>query len=728
MRRTAIIVTLSLLTIGFISAAAYTLRNDDGATTSVPTIAPLPGGELPAAIRLTVTDSGIAAIRAEKLRQSLLAYDAFSADSLSLTRDGAPVPFHIVGDEEDGTLYFYAQAITNTMDAPAVYWLKAQPGVAMETRDAQPTSDSAENGAEVGQRHLHWEQNDAFLAQAQGSDTWLGPRIFAPSEFTLPLNDIHATGGAGQITVNIWSNNAAPPDPDHHLIVQLNGTELADHYWEGIKEEIIVAPVPAGVLRDGENTVTLIAPGDTGAAGEALYLDWIQLEYEGRLLLEDDQLDFVDSTPVENDQVTIVNADESTLVFDITNPDAPVVLTNPAINDDGATYVSGGLGSAYVALQPEAASMPRPSAAPSWPTTLRSAENAADYVILVADEDEFEPALQPLIEHREAQGLSTMLVPVQQAYDEFAHGRQTPDALRDFLAFATNNWATPPRYALLVGDASYDMHSFENGKNQNLLPSFLVFTEYAGHVASDTLFSIFDDTLAPQIAIGRFPVQNARQLRTLVDKTIAYESADAQPWHARALLVADDEPHFDVQSDKLADQLNGTGFDIQKLYMTENEDIRDAIMGAINHGVGIINYVGHGSVRVWGDERVFRADDAETLLNNDRLPIFTTFTCLNGYFNHPNDDALAETLLWAEDGGIVAAIAPSGRSLPTQQDPLAEEFYNLLLSSGEPSLGEALRAAKVAGSDDPYLAEVIHTFNLLGDPALRFHLPQEATP
>ena len=133
--------------------------------------------------------------------------------------------------------------------------------------------------------------------------------------------------------------------------------------------------------------------------------------------------------------------------------------------------------------------------------------------------------------------------------------------------------------------------------------------------------------------------------------------------------------------------------------------------------------MGHGSIEVWGDERVFQAEDAEILINGERLPIFTTFTCLNGYFNHPDVNALAETLIWAKDGGVVAAVAPSGRSLTSQQLPLADVFYRGLLSGEAGTLGEALRLAKLAGSADEFLSDVIHTFNLLGDPALGFHPP-----
>jgi hypothetical protein len=213
----------------------------------------------------------------------------------------------------------------------------------------------------------------------------------------------------------------------------------------------------------------------------------------------------------------------------------------------------------------------------------------------------------------------------------------------------------------------------------------------------------------------------------MVEKTIAYENtAEDEDWPNKALLVADDEPAFDTASEELAEDLDGIGYQTQKLYMRENSEVEafhNDIISALNQGVGIINYIGHGSIQVWGDESVFDTEDADILTNGQRLPIFTTFTCLNGYFNHPDVDALAETLMWSEDGGVVAAVAPSGRSLTTQQTPLAEVFFQSLFNGDAETLGEALLLSKIAGADNSNLRDVIHTFNLLGDPALHFNHP-----
>ncbi len=716
-QRNLFLIGLGALAVLFLGIAAYIffVLNPDPSRSN--RVDPLPLGEAPQALRLTVLETGIVSLTSRQLDQSSLPVETVSAETIRLTRDGEDVPFYIsTAENNESTLYFYAQAVTNTLEAPAVYWLAPGEGQEMAEVDGSPESNSLEKR---GQRYQKWEENETFLAQADGDDVWLGKLLFAPNSLDIPLDNIEPTGGPGLLTVQIWSNNQAPENPDHHVEIILNGEKLQDNYWEGIKQETITVTLPAGLLQPVDNILTINAPGDTGAAGEALYINWVELNYEGLLETNTGRIFFESDAP--NLQVT--GFSEDSLIFDVTDPTEPVVLTN--VEADGKTLAFSGTGenSQYVAVNDNHAIQPAISLVPLW-DSLSAADRGADYIAIVADIEGFEEALRPLIQHRESQGLSVTAVPLSQIYDEFSYGRQTPEAIRDFLAHAVAEWQPAPRYALLVGDASYDIYNYTGGENENNLPTYLVYTEFAGYVASDTWFTIFDEeTLTPEIAIGRFPAQNVDQVETLVSKTITYEESTEQDWLNRALLVADDEPDFDEASDDLAGDLNDIGYETQKLYMTENEDIHDAIISALNQGVGIINYIGHGSIQVWGDESVFETEDADTLINGERLPIFTTFTCLNGYFNHPEVDALAETLMWAEDGGVVAAVAPSGRSLTLQQQPLAEVFFQSLFNGDAETLGEALLLSKNAAAENDNLRDVIHTFNLLGDPALHFQAP-----
>ncbi len=716
LKRRSVLTIQALLTIVFFSAAVFTFFGNPGGSEPL-AVQSLTLGEAPQAVRLTVNDTGIAAVTMRQLRGADLNLETMNAETISLSRDGQAVPFYVQGEGNEATLYFYAQAITRSLEMPAVYWLAPGRGKTMSQRDRSPGGP----GISQGTMWRHWEENSSYHAYATGDDNWFGANVYAPDSLEMALTGIQPTGGPGILTVRVWSSTQSPANPDHHMRVQLNGMELADYYWDGITQATIDIPFRAGALRRQGNGMLLDVPGDTGAAGESIYLDWVRLEYQGELTLNRGQLAFRSSAA----NFQIPGAGESALAFDISDPNEPILMLNTDHENGVLRFAGNGARSTYVALNPRDAIRPLISAAPQWPEPLKSAEHGADYIAIVAGAGGFPEALQPLLDHRRSQGLRVVAVPLQQIYDEFGFGRQSPEAIRRFLQYAHDEWREPrPQYVLLAGDASYDVNDYTGARNQNLLPAPLVRTQSSGYVASDSWYAMFEGSAAPSMAVGRFPAQNSRNLRVMVDKVIAYERAAPSPYRARALMVADDEPRFDTSSDRLARELNLVGFIAQKLYMTQNEDIHDSIISALNHGVGIVNYAGHGGIDAWGDEAVLRSEDAITLRNGNRLSIFTTFSCLNGVFNHPEIDGLAETLLWTRGGGIVAAVAPSGRTYSAQQTPLSAEFYRQLLSGESPTIGDALLRAKQLAAQGSELSSMTHAFNLLGDPALRFQLPQ----
>lgn len=703
--------TATLLGLIILAAAAFLiLRNRPTDQTE---LAPLPDGTAPQALRLTVTQSGIAVITAEQLAQANLLSGALAPDIIKLSREGEPVPFLI----QDDALYFYAQAITRSLETAAVYWLEPGHGETIAAASAEATGMGTNSGRVT---HI-WEENNTFVSLALSEDVWFGHLLNAGESIEVALTDIQPAPEDATLTVRVWSNNEAVEDPDHHLVLAVNGEQVGEHWWDGKKQETITATVSGELLQSTGNVLTVSVPGDTGALGEQIYLDWVMLDYVRPLDIATNALVFSSDEPV----VRLENGDESTLLFNVTQPDAPVQLTDLSVTENGVLFANGDEKARYAAANPANAIQPLISLAPVWETPLRAEDAGAEYIALYAHQDGFLETLQPLLDYRASQGMTVRAVDVAQVYDEFSHGRPTPEGIRAFLLYAAANWAPTPRFALLVGDASYDFNNFTEGKNQNILLTQLVYTDFMGYVASDAWFVIPPgDNLSPQMAIGRFPAQTAEQLETMVAKTLLYERDQDPSWSSRALLVADDEPYFDTSSDKLAESLNATGFNPEKLYMSQNEDIHEDIMTAINDGVGLVNYVGHGSVEVWGDERVLRAEDAVSLRNRGRFPIFTTFTCLNGYFNHPDVDALAETLLTAPNGGIVAAVAPSSRTTTFQQFQVADIFFDELLNGKVLTLGEALQIAKQENADNTTTRDVIYSYNLLGDPALHFHLPQ----
>jgi hypothetical protein len=102
-------------------------------------------------------------------------------------------------------------------------------------------------------------------------------------------------------------------------------------------------------------------------------------------------------------------------------------------------------------------------------------------------------------------------------------------------------------------------------------------------------------------------------------------------------------------------------------------------------------------------------------LTNTQLSLFVMMTCLNGYAHDAYIDSLGESLLKAENGGAVAVWASSGFTEPQPQFVMGSEFYRQLFGAQSLRLGEVIRNAKMAVSDQ----DVRRTWILLGDPAMR---------
>jgi hypothetical protein len=543
--------------------------------------------------------------------------------------------------------------------------------------------------------------------------------LLAPNTWNFPLSDIQPSGGRGQLTISVWSSTASASNPDHHLQVGLNGRQLEDWVWDGIQHTSLTVELPSGVLQPGErNLLSLTSPGDISVSGEAVYVDRIELLYEGILQAGRGQFWFGSSAST----IIMQNADADLLLFDVSQRQQPVALTNFSQVGDDVLFAGSGVNSRYFALNPDEAIRPSFSNSLITKQALRQEERGADYIVIYPDDTTFIDVLQPLLTYRASQGLRVTAVPLSQIYAEFGYGQEDTAAIRKFLAFAQANWVAPaPRFVLLAGDANYDIHDHLEGKNVNLLPAQLVLLRQ-GYASSDTWYALAENGL-PTLAIGRFPAQTAEQLQIMVAKTLAYEMNGRSYWLNRALFVSDAEPYYTQFSTELATQLQNGGYEINALQIDQEESIHYDLMGTLAKGVGLINYAGEGYVSQWGDGQVFDGDDVAMLANNGHTPIFTTFTCNNGAFTEPEADSLVEEMLWVEEGGIVAAIAPTSRiSLPALT-PMGKLFYAELLNNDVATVGEALFNAQTAAFNDPSLREAVLVVNLLGDPALRLQRP-----
>ena len=244
------------------------------------------------------------------------------------------------------------------------------------------------------------------------------------------------------------------------------------------------------------------------------------------------------------------------------------------------------------------------------------------------------------------------------------------------------------------------------------------------------------------VARDRIPALTNDELQGYVDKLIAVESARGA-WRPHVVLLADNPDgagHFPWYSDAVATMLPST-FSRQKIYLsgtaTGTAEAREALGLAWSNGIEWVNYVGHGGLDRLAEEALLAKSDVPRLVNNERSPILTAWTCAISRFELPAYRSLGEELVMSADGGALVVVAPTGLSAATEAARMNELFYGFALrpdmysglASGRSSraerrrrptstVGEALLRtfeSSTAGGGTIYMRQI---YTVLGDPAV----------
>lgn len=677
-----------------------------------------------AAAKILVSDDGMYEITATDLERAGLGWSHVDPAQLRLFYHGQLRPLWVQGRAEKLVLRFYGQATQSRYARDNVYFLRTGGGPDRSIGEGNPVAQtSGESAVDRYAATVRVEENRLYSSQVENGDHWFWTSLPAPQTQTFDVTLTAVAPGRGRLRLEVWASTEAPMAPDHHLAISVNGQPVADETWDGRGRHTIEADLPADLLKEGANAVTLDAPGDTGVAADITFVDWIEVHYPRFFVAEGDQLAF--DSPGGLQRLTGFTAPVN--VFDVTDPgDVVRVGGVQEQQQPGQTAMSfqSERGRRYLAVGSTGHHRPAGIVRAGTGPDLRAPDNGADY-LAIGPPDLLEP-LQPLLQWREQQGLKVMAVPVEAVYDQFNDGLPEPEAVRALLTYAAQAWKPAPRYLLLVGDATYDPRGYVTPPEANRVPSFLIDTVFGGETASDVAFAQLDDDLEPDIAVGRMPARTPEQVRTLVEKTLAYEQeAAAGEWRRRVLTVADgQDPSFRTDAEAFIQQFPAGYEPVTVFPAAGAADANRQVQHQLEEGDLLVVYFGHGSVTQWGKDRIFTTADTSALDNSGRLPVVLNMTCLTGLFTHPQVESLSEVLLWQEKGGAVAALAPTSLTLATDQSFLSRPLAEALLRDRTPTLGQALlQAQRQVPTDNAGTRDVMQTFLLFGDPALRVAYP-----
>lgn len=714
------------------------------------------------------------------------------ADRLVLSHGAEEVPIRIVGGSADGwgpgariewlgERLHGPQSWFDPYSAVNVYQLGAAPGAHARLRTIA-AADRAVAPARL-HRQLHFERENLMIRL--GSDQmkpgdepdvfqWakLTPIDAQPFSFAFDLPDADLRGTHIPLTLNFRGASRVPEPPheaakpvDHVVEVTLNGVHVATLSWDGRDEIRRTVEVPSALLKAEANTLGLRVPRRSDPLDARNFLidvvmfNWAELSYpiHGDLQMAPTPFTATAAAPIE------LVSDGAAELF---GSDGTVRLGRAL---GGRRYRFAAAGDDVVLFpftgRPLAPERVRAVA----PGDLRIADPGHEYLIVA--HPRLLSAIAPLAAYHRAHGLDVATIDVEAIYDQFNGGIVHPRAIRDFVAWAWQHWPRRPRYLLLVGDASFDIHhdlrhDRPNARlyalrpdpfrdellqpdglssmgtsayarvdptlpNRNLIPTFQ-YPAPEGQGASDNGFvAIEPGSDRPRLAVGRLPVIEPAEVEAIVAKTIAYlEHRDRGAWQRHVTLISTSElASFKGDSDRIAADLERRGFVVDNVYTAFDEkdaaryqDARVRLKQDLDQGNLLVHFLGHGGQFIWrvgpiGD--LFTLADVDALGNLGKYPMVLSMTCFSAPFDHPTEDSIGERFLRDPDKGAIAVFAASWMNWPDPSNSRA--LIGRLLTPGV-TIGDAIVAVKNQAADPVF----VQTYNLLGDPAVPLALPERS--
>jgi len=378
-----------------------------------------------------------------------------------------------------------------------------------------------------------------------------------------------------------------------------------------------------------------------------------------------------------------------------------------------------------------------------------------DAILVVLAHEDLLDSLKPLVAWKNARGLPTRLVPLEEALLA-GTGADQPARIRSWIRTMRDTEGT--RYVLLVGDT-------------NLLPVRQVYQQMYNeaedfYISDDLATDLYygdldgdwdgdgDGTLAepedgldllPDVAVGRVPARTASDVKRWADKVLAYERDPIADYQHKALLLGEwageigGIPFCSTTAlDGVIEPVLPDHVEITKLYDSQCPMPDGAIptspqtqLSHMNAGQGWALNFGHG----WTESICqLGLSDMDALTSGNRPSIYLTTECNSCEFDYPTLPHVAcEEYVLAKGGGVAfIGNTEFGVGAPWlmnwYRDFLVRMYANPGAALGD-LMSETTRTfADPAGAQEP-LSDLRWTYLvliLMGDPSLSVYTDRPA--
>ncbi len=607
---------------------------------------------------------------------------------------------------------------------------------------------------------LSFHETDTHNELGSGRQ-WFGENfdITVDRVFPLSIDGIRSGTTIKWISHVMARNEQASPSFNlsfNNVSIKTQTIEPSSSYRYGIKGQIAI-----DTMEFSANSVN--APSQTtqelryryvkGTGSSRGYLDFFLLNFVRTLALYGNQTIFRSEASLAQPISTYaVGSADNVSIWNITNPNEPLSQEFSVAGGVGRFSALSTSLDEYVVFN---GNLPTPQFIDKVET--QDLHGLATPDLLIITHPDFVSEAERLAVHRESHsGLTVELVPIQRVYNEFSSGRQDVTAIRDFIRHLYLQDPSQLKSVLIIGRSSYDYKDRLNS-NTNFVPTYE--SRNSLHpletYSSDDYFGFMEASEGEwregtfpvnhtlDVAVGRLPVKTIEELRDVVDKLIDYDTNKNKSgrWRKEITFVADDgntEDGFSIvhqqQANNLARFIEGENpqFDTKRIFIGMHPKVirpsgetvptvNEAIERTFERGTLIMNYTGHGSERVWADERIL-SDFTIPALDNSIYPFMVTATCEFGRQDDPAQISTAERVLLRPKSGVIGLVSTARPVNSSTNYELNSAFYEALFIKddyGYRSVGEVFRDTK----NNSTSGVANRNFSLLGDPSMHLAMP-----
>jgi len=709
--------------------------------------------------KIPITQDGIYKLSYTDLQNIRISPRTLDFHRLDIYYKGIPIPFRTVGEEDGqfnegdyfeffGTKLYDAPHVANEFSDTSVYWMTFEGGKNRRSVFDTVVVQNPEITAQFYEETLRLEKDSIYYYGDGGlpsnnqsgkvsGEGWYWRSLYANqgTSFGFPTRNVYQPGNPNfQVLLRVHSPVYHQANPDHQLDISINGTSIGRGEFNGYSDTTFSLLAPSNLLLQGDNTLS-VRSNATQASSNLVMIDWLELHYMHSLAADSDSFIFFSNQALINKVVSFQLKGFSASDISAYRLDSLGGIEKAftgIVSQDGSqftfTFTDTVLAvKEYIALTGAKKRVPTEVQNKRF-KDIRTSIPGADYVVVTSKE--FSSAASRLVNYRSQQGIGrSVVVYVDDIYDEFGFGLFDPMALRRFMLAADSLWAPPmPSYLVLMGGADWDYKDNSKSGKQNFVPSL-------GNPVSDSwIVASKSDVFLPQQFVGRIPCRSSEEASSFVDAVLSYESSPLSLWNKRFMFMASGWDSLETLrlqqfSDFLINQYVQpspiVGIPL-RLYRTVSqvapfEQTEDA-KRILDEGAIWINFYGHGGVELWGNG----ITDPDELRNGEqKRHLVSDISCSTARFAEPTLASFGERVLLApsSSGGGIAYFGSSGYGFEGPLTLLASQLYKAVSLDTIREVGKAQLNAKVVlwqtGTGSIVTQQALQQYTLLGDPATR---------